>query len=368
MSRAYEHDIGLVSEALQNAGLRVGQSSMGPSIDLMAAHPGGKVAIEVKRMSAVRIEELEGRLAVGVLRLQKRVIAEAVPMICVVVDRLGRKAQQAAMRFMARHAPEIAWGLVDRAGGAHLEIPSFGLVYDKESAKKGRSAKRTNTHLFSDLNRWLLKVLLLGPDRDAHFGGPRLLHPVRTPTELHRVASVSVEKAHRFVRTFEAAGFVRQARLGLEVMDREVLLERWLDDERVRPTPLVPMKSVFERLSAEDIADRLSGRGYAVGGYHASAALDILHSRRSALYLHGRGSHVALREELDLFECGWRESQLVLVGPRNIESVTRAAAPHGGVIIVDEIQAALDVVNDPARGQEQAAFVVERLLGRWRRP
>lgn len=126
--------------------------------------------------------------------------------------------------------------------------------------------------------------------------------------------------------------------------------------------------SIFKQLSAEEIGDRLSDRDHAMGGYFASAALDMLHSRRSTLYLHGRGSLVELRTKLDLIECAWREAQLVLVGSRNIESVSRAAAPRGGVIIVDKIQAALDVVNDPARGQEQASFVMERLLHRWSRP
>jgi hypothetical protein len=361
-------DTDLVISALRRAGLCIGQTSGDSPVVLTASHPKGAVVVEVKRMGAVRIDDLEGRLAVGVLELRRRGTPDAVPMVCVIVDRLGGRAQRAAMRFMARYAPEFAWGLVDRAGGAHLEISSFGLVFDKSPADAVGGNKRTNTHLFSDLNRWLLKVLLLGPDREAHFGGPRLLRPVKTPTELHRVSSVSVEKAHRFFRTFQEAGFVRQARLGLEVVDREVLLERWLDDERLRPTPQVPMMSVFEQLSAEQIGDRLSDREYAMGGYYASAALDMLHSRRSALYLHGRGSLVALRRELDLIECSWREAQLVLVGPRNIESVARAAAPRDGVVVVDEIQAALDVVNDPARGHEQASFVVERLLHRWSRP
>ena len=368
MNSKSSNDIDLVVEALRSAGLRAEQPSRERSADLTASHPQGVVVIEVKCMGAVRIDDLEGRLAVGVLQLQKRSTPNAAPMVCVVVNRLGRRALQAAKRFMARHAPELAWGLVDRAGGVHLEIPSFDLVFDKAPAARVRSGKRTNIHQFSDLNRWLLKVLLLGPDRSAHFGGPRLLSKVRTPTELHRVASVSVEKAHRFVRTFEEAGFVRQTRRGLQVVDREVLLERWLGDERVRPTPHVAMKSVFEPLSPKEIGEQLSGRGYALGGYYASAALSMLHSRRSALYLHGRGSLVALRNELDLIECDWQEAQLVLVGPRNAESVTRAAAPHDGVIVVDEIQAALDVVNDPARGHEQASFVVERLLRRWRKP
>ncbi len=368
MNKRYLRDLELVTTALSEAGLVSVRAPRPGGVDLVVPHPKGDLAIEVKSMGTARLEDLEGRLAMGILHLQKNPVPEAAPMVAVVVDRFGAKAEAAARRFMNAYAPGMAWCLVGRNGGAYGEIPRHGLTLDLPPLDEPRRSRGTNAHLFSDLNRWLLKVLLLGPDPKAHFGGPRLERPVRNPTELHRIANVSVEKAHRFTRTFEEAGFLRRTRRGLLLEDRRLLLERWLDDERVRPTPQVPMRSIFGgQFSVTDLLDRLEEGDYAIGGFHAAASLGALHALRAQAHLHIRSRMVPAMKQLDLVESRRTDANLVLVGTRNVESVLRAAQARGGHMVTDEIQAALDVVNDPARGHEQAHFIIERLVHRWGR-
>lgn len=339
--------------------------------DLLARHDGRRVAVELELLPTLRIADLEGRLARGVLKLRHSVDSVIVPVVLVVSRRHGARAERAAERFMAELAPDVGWGLVDEHEQLRLEVPTLGLSVRHAGTSPLSEARSTTANLFTDLNRWLLKVLLLRTSPEDSWGGPRDDVLVRNPTELHRIAGVSLEKSHRFARTFEAADFLRRTREGLRLVRTDVLLAQWLADESVRPKRRLPVRSLFrgEAELTELIAPlEQRRRRYAVGGFAACALLGVARTPRREIDLHVEDRAGWVMEIADLQPCDERDAALYIIPSRYPESVLRGVVTRRGLPVVDELQAALDVAADPGRGEEQARFIVDRVLSWGLRP
>ncbi|NLS98115.1 MAG: hypothetical protein GXX96_38790 [Planctomycetaceae bacterium] len=170
--------------------------------------PSGALVGEAKHSKTASIDSVLGLFACGALRAQR--IADRssrTPFVLVVVPRVGPKTRYAVERFMSENAPACGWALADQTGTTRIAVPSLGIDADHhEFAPVPRWQRRGPVRLFSDLNRWMLKILLLA-DAPPHFwNGPR--DPVATPTDLHRVAKVSVAKAHQFCDAVEKSGYL----------------------------------------------------------------------------------------------------------------------------------------------------------------
>ena len=95
------------------------------------------------------------------------------------------------------------------------------------------------SHLFSDLNQWMLKVLL------APKIAPDLLHAprgeYRNASQLAAAANVSVMSAFRFVRQLRLEGFLDESSSSLSLVRLDDLLRRW-QAESLRPARDIPMR------------------------------------------------------------------------------------------------------------------------------
>ena len=65
----------------------------------------------------------------------------------------------------------------------------------------------------------------------------------------------------------------------------------------------------------------------------------------------------------DLEPCATRDADVTLIVSRQVQSVFRGAVVRNDVRYVDILQAALDVSVHPARGAEQAEYVLGDVLG-----
>jgi hypothetical protein len=101
---------------------------------------------------------------------------------------------------------------------------------------------RDSGQLFSDLNQWMLKVLLAPEIPDGLLSAPRGQY--RNASQLARAANVSVMSAFRFVQQLQREGYLHESAPYLSLVRREDLLGRW-QALSVRSIREVPMRFVL---------------------------------------------------------------------------------------------------------------------------
>jgi len=334
---------------------------------LVAILPRGRLLVSLHSLSALRIADLEGRLARGILRVREGPARKGESNLLLVgVPRAGQRALAAAAELMHRHAPDVGWGVFDPQGEVRLVIPSLGVDIHKRAPKAATSlSSRLPGRLFTDLNCWMLKILLLREAPEGTWGGPRAR--ASSPLELHRIAGVSRELAYRFVRSFESEGFLRETSSGLTVTRRRALMDAWFSDQRLAVARSAPVRWVLGRPEGlQDVFTPAAGvPDFAAGGFEACRLMGALHAAAR-----GREVHVfaPLKDALDAWSlepCDERDAHFVLLQPRAPQSVLRGRVRIQGIPVVDVLQAALDVSVHPARGREQADYLLGHVL-RWK--
>jgi hypothetical protein len=331
----------------------------------IAVWPPSRFAVEIESVSASRTADVLGRFAVAVLESRSPKAHDGnLPFVVVVLPRLGAKMARVVEGFVSRHASKLSWALIDRVGASHVRIVRPALdpltvVHRPRDQSPNKRQKTSRATPFSDLNRWMLKLLLLRDAPDRHWSGFR--GKVQNPTQLSRIAEVSVETAHQFVRTFTARDFLRVESGDLKLVRKRELLETWLAEER-QGSSVVNYARTIDGGPFEVEGILRSGRGAAVGGFEACRRHGMLHTAAGGLMVLVEGSSSELIRAWDLDYCGEHEAQLSLVEPRHKASVFRAVGNAGGVPVVDILQAALDVAPTTGRGVEQAELIVEEIL------
>lgn len=360
-ARRFQSAIGRLQEHVP--GLRVIEEPSANESGLLVGG-GNRWRTRVEALSVVRHAVLEGRLAANVLRLRAEARAGEKGLVVITLPRLGRRTVQAVTAFMATYASDVAWALVGEDGAVAARLPDAALEIEHHRRVRARRApKRRSVRLFSDLNRWMLKVLLLRNAPEGMWGGPR--QPAASQSELQRIAHVSPGTAHRFVKTLEEQDFLRVTSEGLEIIRRRQLLEVWLRQEQAERRPVVPARSLFgDGLDWSALMNaRPADIRVAVGGFDACKAVGVLHTVADLPFVHIAGDLELLLDAWDLEPCEERDAGLRLVVSRYPESVFRGTiAPHG-VPTVDILQAALDVIDVPGRGPEQVEYILDHVLG-----
>ncbi len=344
-------------------------------VDLTGRIDDTPVAIALKLSRRSGVEDITGRLATAVLELQhnREHLADFTPVAVAHVPRLGVRAVGALKAFMSTLAPEVGWAVLDDGGTFHFELPPAGLEIDERGAMPERKVQKTthNRQAFTDLNRWLLKVMLLDDlphSRESEIEDGSSDHELRNPNDLQRVADVSQAKAYQFAHTFQSLGFLKWKRGDFRVLRPRRLFDMWYEQERQLRGVRVPVRSIFS--TGDSLSDILGRRerslDYAVGGFAACELHNVLHTRPTQVpWIHCTGNFAELMEALDLAACEEHAAELVLVDMPYRESIFRATVEIDGLRVVDLLQAALDGSHHLDRGREQADFIVEEVLG-WR--
>ncbi len=325
---------------------------------------GARLLVEIKILAQMRIQDLIGQLAAGAVQAGHKVGKRGpTPMVVVLAPTLGRKAMQAAERFMGHYLPQNGWAVLDRHGRARICIPSLNIDTDLPRTPHAPETKSApERRLFTDLNQWLMKILLLpGIDRRL-WSGPK--EQIGSAADLQRAASVSLDKVYKFLRLMERKDFLRKTPAGFKLVRRQELIELWFAQEKLRPANKLPARNLYGskpdlRHLAAPNSDREAG---VLGGFAACKALGVLHTSVEAIDIHIAMPENAYLERFELEHCDERDAQFHLCRTKNPESVFRASASKGKIQVVDVFQAALDVVGHSARGLEQAEHIVELIL------
>lgn len=343
--------------------------SAGP--DLVVRRRGKRYGVVLKATSEGRADRVIPLLSQAVLeaRAYALQLRGSMPLAVVHVDHAPRALTANVMAFAQEFAAEVAVGFVSAEGAS--EFLEEGLEGLNVSAPfKPRQVKGTlirTDNLFSDLNQWMLKVLLAPELPEGMLNAPRGQY--RNGVELARAAQVSAMTASRFLQQLRRERFLLESEEFLTLVQREELFERW---SSVAPYGTADLPARFlVNIQIEDRVRELLNKveGDACLGLFAAAdGLRVGH-------VSGVPRYICVRRmpRFDLMSPGinpWnalqpfpREAPHVLLRvARFPESTFRGAVRRDGVMVADVIQVWLDVLNHPTRGQEQAEHIFRKVL------
>ena len=336
--------------------------------DLLLRKGSFRYAVEIKaisRGSSVPFEDSWSRTC-----LQARVAAggDARPLAIIVAPKASRAAIERLAAFAARYAPDIAMGVIDHLGVRAFRGPGLDALSAEPRERFGARSRQplVQKNLFSDLNQWLLKVLLASELPEHLLGGPRGVY--RNAYELAEAAGCSAMSAHRFIDELQREEFVDDGARALHLVRRAELFRRWkqapshsLPDVPFRMLLPMDVRSNLERLfpvrraclGLFAAADELGA------GLVSGVAPHVLVDRQSLLP--GGGDAVDGARNLVMAQRG-EAVDLVVRIPKAARSVFRGSVRPKQVASADIIQVWLDVSEHPSRGAEQAELIWQRHL------
>jgi hypothetical protein len=336
------------------------RAARGRGADILGADEhGARFVTQVKRLQGSnRADKLKGAAAMAVLALQ-RAHPDAHPLVVLIVDRLGASAVDQLGEYLHEVAPDIGWGVFDTHGGARLSIPRLDLAVNVEPDIASPAPTKSTPPLFSDLNTWMLKLLLMR--RAPTWAWTATRQECRNARALHLAADVSGATAHRFVKAMGDADFLRRDRRGLQLVRVETLLRMWRSVHQSQPPALIEVRPLFE-FNAHALGTTLAGGRVAIGGQSAAEHFTLAHATHGRRTIWVEADLDAALEALDVVPVEPGRGELWIGRPRLVESCFRARVIEGGMAFVDPCELMLESSIDPTRGFEQAEYIAKRIL------
>lgn len=381
----------LVADMLRRAGLKLERRGSGHDLGVDGIfHSGERVyVLQSKWSSEARRDRLIPLLSQAILQAQafSKLLPESpVPVAMVVADRIPDSVAEQLKAFAKKHAPDVAVGIADLEGFRDFQgfgLERFNAQRAVPSSLKSLPKSPPLAHLFSDLNRWMLKVLLAPRISESLLSAPRQRYP--SATQLARAAGVSVMSASRLVRQLRNEGFLDTRKQYLSVVRIEELLERWRGASQgaVREIParwiirggedqfrstvelyasgLKPKDSPAKHSRKSSLRSSLPR--VCLGLFAAAGALGMGFVRGVAPHLYLERLDYAALKRLGLsVEDAGRTPDVQLRVAENEESIFRPVVWNAGVPVSDVVQIWLDVASHPARGKEQAEQIWRKVL------
>jgi hypothetical protein len=377
--RSEQEYLALLADLFRQDGWRVKASPRfgQKEADLLVSCQDSRYVVELKVASEGRRDRLVPLLAQAIL--QARAIAQAspqpaAPLAVIAAPVISPSIVRSLKDFLAESAPDAAAGIFDREGfrlfvGPGLEglnAPAPGRI------RRQQHAPPESAYLFSDLNQWMLKVLLAPLVPAELLRAPR--REYRNASELAEAAGVSVMSAFRFVRQLRQEGFLHNESEILRLVRREELMHRW-QAAHLRAAPELPLRWIVPVKNERQLPAALHSYMVHPGprrqpvpraclGLFAAAeslGFGFVHGVPPYFYLESLDREVLHRMGLSP-ERAEPAPDLYVRVPIFRESVFRGAVEREGVPIADILQVWLDVGSHPARGAAQAEQIRRRVL------
>ena len=354
-----------LAAAFANGGWDVRREAVGGSrqSDFLVRRRGIAYAIELKVGSEGRSDRLVPLVAQAVLEARHAARRGIAPLAVVAAPRVPKRVADQVIKFAEDYASDTAIGVIDFEGfrsfrGPHLE------AMNAEAKVRVRAAGRpveVSGNLFSDLNQWMLKVLLAPELAERLLSAPRGRY--RNASELARAAKVSVMSAFRFVQQLRHEGYLHESVGHLSLVRREDLFGRW-QALSARSARELHMRFVLPGDTRTQLRNVLRSNNACLALFAAADALGLGFVEGVPPYVYLEHLHRAsLPVWKSLRVCGLGERPEVIVrqavAPR---SVFRGAVRSEGVAACDVLQVWADVAAHPSRGREQAHLIWKRVL------
>ncbi len=331
--------------------------------DLLVSRPGIAYAVEVKAGPEGRSDRLVPLLAQAVLQSARAAGQKAAPLAVVAAPKISPRAAEQVIKFAEDYAPAAAAGVIDFDGLRMFRGPHLGEMNAPAKNRPAfvRPAVRESGDLFSDLNQWMLKVLLALELPDGLLSAPRGQY--RNASQLARAANVSVMSAFRFVQQLQREGYLHESAPYLNLVRRQDLLNRWqaLASRSIREAPMRFVLPGDEQAQLR----KMLGSGRACLALFAAAdalRLGFVHGVPSYVYVQ-RVQPASLAAWKNLRACAPGEPPDVIVRQALApQSVFRGMVRPGGMAASDILQIWVDVAAHPSRGREQADLIRKRVL------
>lgn len=349
----------------EKAGWHVRRHPNDRGSDLIARRRGIEYAIEIKSAPEGRSDRLVPLFAQAVLQAAHAASRKAVPLAVVAAPSISPRAAEQVMAFAQRYAPDAAAGVIDFEGfalfrGPHLEELN---APGRDIPASMRKSARDSGQFFSDLNQWMLKVLLAPELPDELLASPRGQY--RNASQLARAANVSVMSSFRFVQQLEREGYLHESAPYLHLVRREDLFSRWQTLSARSPRE-VPMRFLLPGDRQAQLR-RMLGSGRACLALFAAAdalRLGFVSGVPPYVYVH-RIQPANLAAWKNLRPCAPGEPpELIVRQAPAPQSVFRALVRPEGMAACDVLQVWVDVASHPSRGREQADMIRKRVLHR----
>ena len=334
--------------------------------DLLIERAGARYLVALRAVHGTGSDPLVAGWARAAWEASTHARAVGVSPFAVVLGLRGMTdaAARRVLDFAAAHAPDVAAGVLGIDGALLVRGEGMsGLDAPGEAAAGRGSARTPNRRLFSDVNQWILKVLLATDLPPALITAPR--GAFRHAAQLAAAAGVSAMSVSRLLATLRAEHFVDDAGPTLRLARRAELLHRWQSATALERRPelalcwslrggrAAPMPALLSRvdgiLAQHAAADALGYRF--VSGVPPYVYVDDLAPYRVAGVPGMRVPHPG------------EPADVILTVPGARKSVRRGAVETSAGRVTDVLQTWLDVRGHPARGAEQAAMLAHGPLG-----
>ncbi|MEX2599912.1 MAG: RpiR family transcriptional regulator [Dehalococcoidia bacterium] len=319
--------------------------------------------VEVKAAPEGRSDRLIPLWSQACLQVAQLGAGEHRPIAVVAAPRIPARTAKQILGFATTYSPDVAVGVIDFAGLRRFRGPELdGLDSDAPVTHSiDRSLRGQPTDLFTDLNQWLLKVLL-APELPEHLlSAPR--EKYQNASQLAKAAKVSAMTAYRLVQQLEEEGYLHESDPNLKLVRRDDLFRRW-QASAARRVREAPMRFVLRGKPEIELKRMLKrGRG-CLGLFAAAEALNLG-------FVDGVPPHVYVKRLGSASVGAWKNLIPVNAGEAPDVILREAAAPKSvfrGVVKVnavpvsDILQIWIDVHAHPARGKEQADMIRQRVL------
>jgi hypothetical protein len=328
-----------------------------PRPDLIVEKGSLRYAVELKSVGEGRPDRVLALLSQAILQVRHHAERRGLrPLAIVQVGHASASLQRKIEEFHRRYASDVAIGLVSAAGSRHF-IGAGLESLNAQAPRGGRKARlarpRKLSDLFSDLNQWMLKVLL-APELPGHLlNAPRGRY--RSNAELAEAAQVSAMSASRFIQRLREDGFLDEESDVFRLVRRHELFRRW-QSAAMRSSPELRMSYLIPAPGARSLHKLASRLEACMGLFSAADLLELGHVSGAVPYLYVRRLSPPQGSDWPgLVPSAPGEAPQVIIKQSNApEALFRGAVRVGDVLVSDVLQVWLDVSAHPSRGAEQA--------------
>lgn len=378
-----EKAVAQLARLLEAAGWNVRQEPEVPGPfrpDMLIRRGQRSYVVEVKVAAEGRSDRLVPLWSQAHLQAMRVASGKHQPLAVVAAPRIAPRAAEQIMRSIAELAPDAAAGVFDFAGLRRFRGPGLDELDSDESSEarvgvhessggwpaffsRSQSVQHSPADIFSDLNQWMLKVLLAPEIPEPLLSAPR--EQYRDASQLARSAQVSAMSASRLVRQLDHEGYLDRGKPWLRLARRRELFRRW-QASSARRVKEVGMRFLLRGDPDVELRKMMRKSHGALALFSAAEALHLG-------FVHGAPRHVYVPRLAAELPGAWKNLAPVNAGEAPdvivrqapaVQSVFRGLVRADGVPVCDVLQVWLDVAVHPSRGQEQAEYIRKRVLAR----
>ena len=336
------------------------------SADLLIRHGKHRFIVEIKALSEGRPDRVLPVLSMAIL--QAKAAAElsgnALPLAIIFVPEASLSLAKHVEVFAQKFAKDVPVGVISGRGEQYFSGEAFQqlnrLPEEPSRSSTGRLSQAIN--LFSDLNQWMLKLLLAWELPNGLLNAPK--RQFKNGSDLAEAAQVSAMSASRFLQQLRSEGYLSDSSPHLKLVRREELFRRW-GAAAMRACPEMPCRFLLRAPAAQQIRGLLShhSQSACLGLFSAADELGIGHVSGVPPYIYvPMLPNAGPSHSPGLLAYPSDRPDLILRQASFPQSTFRGAVNHDGILVTDILQVWLDVMNHPTRGSEQAGLIYKKYL------